>query len=287
MSGRLAVVLCPERSGSTLFSVLLGAHSRVLAPPELHLLRYPNVGAWRAGYPQAQASVDWLAESLGIESGSMGPAMEPGEAYRAFLAATPDDHWVIDKTPAYAREAATLRRAESLKPVYLWLVRHPLGVAASRQEHRRRRRVAGIASAPNTARKLRAVAGGVRDRARSVARIDLRNRIAYWTDMHARIEAFLAAVPEDRQHKLVFEDLVTTPEPVLRGVCDTLGLEFEAPMLNPQAHLPPALAWGVGDQKIAQHKGIEASVADAWRDVYPEKLLDGPSRTLWERLRQS
>ena len=41
----LVVILSTERSGSTLLSVMLGAHAQILAPPELHLLRYASVAA--------------------------------------------------------------------------------------------------------------------------------------------------------------------------------------------------------------------------------------------------
>ncbi len=41
-SGRLCVILCTERSGSTLLSVLLGGHPRVVAPPETHLFRWAD-----------------------------------------------------------------------------------------------------------------------------------------------------------------------------------------------------------------------------------------------------
>ena len=56
-------------------------------------------------------------------------------------------------------------------------------------------------------------------------------------------------------------------------------------MLDPQANLPGALQWGIGDQKIAEHRGINARVADAWRDVYPETAMDPGTLALWHRLR--
>ena len=38
----LVLVLCPERSGSTLLATMLGANPAIVAPPELFLLRYPG-----------------------------------------------------------------------------------------------------------------------------------------------------------------------------------------------------------------------------------------------------
>ncbi len=67
---RFIFILSPERSGSTLLSAMLGGHRQIVAPPELHLLRYPTLRAWRAGYPAAVPSLEGLLETLGLESPS-------------------------------------------------------------------------------------------------------------------------------------------------------------------------------------------------------------------------
>jgi LPS sulfotransferase NodH len=64
-TSRLVVLLSSERSGSTLLRVMLGAHTRICAPQELFLLRYPTFDAWRAQKPDAMESVMELCFLLG------------------------------------------------------------------------------------------------------------------------------------------------------------------------------------------------------------------------------
>jgi LPS sulfotransferase NodH len=59
-SARFLFILSTERSGSTLLSVLLGAHHNVIAPPELHLQAYSTFDEWRQQYPSAMKSLCFL-----------------------------------------------------------------------------------------------------------------------------------------------------------------------------------------------------------------------------------
>src|SRR5262245_41276174 len=56
-SARLILVLSSERSGSTLLRVILGEHSRIVAPSECFLMRYPDYRTWRALKPVAIESL--------------------------------------------------------------------------------------------------------------------------------------------------------------------------------------------------------------------------------------
>src|SRR5215470_12200396 len=61
---RLLLILSSERSGSTLLRVMLGGHSRILAPQELFLMRYPDFDTWRARKSVAMESLLELFDLL-------------------------------------------------------------------------------------------------------------------------------------------------------------------------------------------------------------------------------
>lgn len=282
---RLAVVLCPGRSGSTLLSVMLGAHSRVLAPAELHLLRFEDFDAWRRDYRPAVQSLLEAYRALGAPLDEAALAHRFGGApvgavYRDLLARLGPGCLLVDKTPAYARYEDALARAETLEPLYLWLVRHPLGVASSRIESVRARERSGGGARARLLGPLHALEG----LRRRWSRRELRRALARWVDSHERIERFLARLPAERWRRLHYEVLVREPGATLERLAAWLGLDPEPGMLDPRAHVPAALAWGVGNEKVRQHPGIDASVADRWRSRYREAQLDARTRAVMERL---
>ncbi len=286
--GRLLVVLCPERSGSTLLSMVLGANPRIVAPPELHLFRYPDHEAWRAGYPKAVESLRWLlSRTLPDLTPDDFAGHTPAETCERVLAAIPEDDWLVDKTPAYARSSEILDRIEATTPHYLWLIRHPLGVVASRMDVWQRRRRTGLGDAVKDRSPgaiARAGAGIARAALRRRFGGEIQRKLDYWTDLHARIDAFLGGIPADRQRTVHFERLVHDPSAALDPLCDWLGVDFDPRMLDPRAALPTGLAAGIGDEKIRQTKGIDPAVADRWREALDPNLVDPATRALMDRL---
>jgi hypothetical protein len=282
---RLIAILSPERSGSTLLSMMLGGHGRIVAPPEMHLLVYETFDAWRSGYPEALDSLSFAMEALGlphapeeIERRFRGLPTE--RVYDVLLERCNEGSvWLVDKTPRYAKKDSSLRRVESLEPLLIWLIRHPLGVAASkisaRRAARRARRGSGWTPRLKHALDLLRERRGRRE---AVAR-----EVAYWVEAHGRIEALLAEVPESRQLTVHYEDLVSDPERVMRNVCAALGIEFEARMLEPWQNLPDGLRPYLGDWKIRERRSIEVGRADDWRRRYGEDLLDASVLQRMER----
>ncbi len=274
-AGRLVLVLCTERSGSTLLSVMLGAHPRVVAPPELHFLRYSTVADWRVGSPKAKASLAWLREELSLPEPPENSTPVP--LYRDFLAAVGPERMLVDKSPAYARDPEALARAEELAPFYIWLVRHPLGVAASRIErlHKTHREHDGSVGG-----RLYSLAWRARDKVDARTGRDARRQVAFWTRVHNAIASFLAGVPAARQHRVHFETLVQKPTKTLEALCAALALTVEPAMLAPTAHAPKTLGWGVGDEKIRSHKKIDPAVATRWKERYDPRLLPSETQAL-------
>ncbi len=283
-AGRLVIVLSPERSGSTLLAGMLGGHSRVLAPPELFLLRYGSFDDWRARKREALPSLAWLMGQLDVPSGHGDIVARfrdwpMAEVYRWLLRRGGPGRVLVDKTPAYGRDPGILARAETLSPHYLWLVRHPLGVAASWIDRRRERR-------QGPAAPLYALIPA-RQRAALLARSDARAcraALERWRQVHGTIADFIGDIDPGRVTRVAYEDLVRSPRPTVESLCQWLDLDFEPAMLEPWRHLPEALAWGIGDGLIRQRTSIDAARAESWRRRLDEGHLDRRTRDLMDHL---
>ena len=72
------------------------------------------------GQPKDVAAIDEACRGMDIL-----------DVYRWLFGFLRPDQFLLDKTPAYANDGDTLRRSRPLKPHYIWLIRHPLGVIES------------------------------------------------------------------------------------------------------------------------------------------------------------
>jgi len=278
---RLLFILSTERSGSTLLSLALGANERHVSPPEMHLLAYPTFDEWLADYPSAMLSLQFLLRSCGEEADDAEirerfAGWRSEDVYRWVLEnRLGDDKVFIDKTPKYGRDGAALARIEMLAPRYVWLVRHPLGVAASQIELRRARRAAKTAGILDRLKEpLRRLRGKLNRRRM------IEEEVGYWKAVHANIERFLAGVNPARWRRVSFERFVAEPELVLRELCAWMGSEFRPQMLEPGEHVPREMRPELGDPKIYRRQRIDASAAGAWRTELSEDLLDAEAREL-------
>ena len=278
LGGRMVLILSPERSGSTLLSFMLGGHSRIIAPPEMHLLAYPDFDAWRQDYPQAMKSLCFLMESLNLPYEEKAVEKEfagwtPEAIYRRLLTQCEASRFIVDKTPRYSRDLAILQRAETLQPFYIWLIRHPLAVAASQIDLQlMMRREQNTELVRRLKYPLFLLVFGLRRRG------EARRQVAYWAEVNERIGSFLKGIPADRHCMVHYERLVCDPRGVMTGLCKAMGLGFEQAMLDPRANVPSAMQWDLGDGKVLERKTIDPAAADSWRRTYDESLLD--QRTL-------
>lgn len=283
---RLILILSSERSGSTLTRVVLGEHSRIVAPQELFLMRYPTYAAWRAAKPVAIESLLEFFRLLGIERSEAEIAaacrdMSVHDVYRWLLGHLAPDQRLLDKTPAYANDGETLRRSLALEPFYIWLLRHPLGVIESHVRLKLRDR-----HTPD----LRGVARRVKDgfqRLAATASENLtalaRQRETKWVVQQTIIREFLATVPAERQVRIRFEELVRRPEATLRVLCDALQLDLEPAMLD-ACGARRRMNVHLGDPNFHLHDRIDPATADAWRAVYAEERLTFETRRLMDAL---
>ncbi|HEV2762798.1 MAG TPA: sulfotransferase, partial [Pyrinomonadaceae bacterium] len=262
-NGPAVFILSPPRSGTTLLRVMLGGHPALFAPPELELLGFDTLEERRAAFEGANAF--WLegtmralmelkdcdaAEAKRLMREFEGQGLSTREFY-ARMQEWLGDRLLVDKTPSYTLDPGVLRRAESdfEEARYIHLLRHPLGMINSFEEARLDQ-IFFRYEHPFSRRELAEL---------------------IWVISHRNVEEFLRGVPARRQHRVRFEELVSEPERVMRGVCDFLGLEFERGMVEPYREKKRRMSDGLhaesrmlGDVKFHTHGGIDARVGRKW-----------------------
>lgn len=272
---RLLLLLSSERSGSTLLRYLLGEHSRLVSPQELFVLRYANYDTWRERKAVALESLLEYFRLLGvpktaaeIDAACRGrSALQLCEWMLDFL---PPRRILIDKTPAYANEMATLERSRPLAPFYVWLIRHPLAVIDSQVRLKEKLRLRK-AERGGTTRRLRAQVGRLKRQLTGHDETVARRREAKWVTQNRNIQRFLAGVPAVQQCTVYFEDLVRQPEVELTRFCATVGLEREAGV--GQLGAAPEMNPHLGDPNFHQHRQVDAEMASDWLARYSESWL--------------
>jgi hypothetical protein len=217
--GSVLFLLSAPRSGSTLLRVLLGGHSRLFAPPELELLGFRDMGQrrdalsgrdkfWLEGAIRAvmQARECMADEAQSIIGEYEARSATTTEFYRDLQEWIGAGRTLVDKTPSYALELEVLRRAEQefgRDAHYIHLVRRPEAVIHSYEE----------AHLEQIFPRFTHPFSG-----REVAEL-------VWLISQQHILEFLSEVSSERQHRVVFEELVAEPRRVLEGVSEFLGLE--------------------------------------------------------------
>ncbi|MBX2862096.1 MAG: sulfotransferase [Leptolyngbyaceae cyanobacterium MAG.088] len=278
---RAVFVLSPPRSGSTLLRILLAGHSRLFAPPELHLLTYPTLAKRKAalnGQFTSHLLQGAIRSVMQLKQCSAESAQQFVEAaenrdlstqqfYSLLQGWMPEEQMLVDKTPTYAMHLNILNRAEANfdRPLYIHLIRHPYGMAYSYERSKLERIAPMTHQGQFSSRELAEMT---------------------WTLSHKNILSFLDQIPEERYHSLHFENLVQHPETQLKKLCEFLGVEFSADMLEPYQNQQQRMIDGVqvasemsGDLKFHLHDRINPDVAYQWRQFHHENFL---SQMTWD-----
>ncbi|MGB7923854.1 MAG: amino acid adenylation domain-containing protein, partial [Pyrinomonadaceae bacterium] len=259
-------ILSPPRSGSTLLRVMLGGHRRLFAPPELELLGYDTMAeraAVLSGRNQfrREGLARAVMELLGCDGAEAGARLDEmaargwttAQCYAQMQEWLGAERVLVDKTPSYALDAGALGRAEEEfeGARYIHLVRHPVAMVKSFEEAR-----------------LDEVFFDYKHsyEARELAEL-------VWVVSQENILEFLRGVDEERQARVVFEELVREPERELRRLCERLGLEYEARMSEPYRDGAGRMTDGVhresrmlGDVKYHSHDRVDEGAAERWRE---------------------
>jgi hypothetical protein len=244
MQDRLVFLIGAPRSGTTLAARMLGAHPAVLAPPEPHLVPplahlgfHERVDAAPYDPVITQRGLRELVASLPNREADYLAALRAlcDTLYGRALAAS-GRRIFLDKTPA---NALVLDFLGALYPSarYVVLTRHPLAIWSSYVESF----FAGDTAAahahnPLLERYVPAIARFLRER-----RVPL---------LHVR-----------------YEDLVARPEPQLREICEFLGLDYQAAMIDYGAasETSPKAAAGLGDPiSVDRERRPTTASLDKW-----------------------
>jgi len=278
---KILFILSSERSGSTLLSAMLGMHAQVVAPPELWLLRFRTFDHWLREKPQAMFSLREAHALAGLREADIAgySGKDSLEVYTALLGRLPADAILVDKTPGYANDRAVLEHSLGLSafdPHYIWLIRHPLGVVDAtmsllRGEPAYQGMPGALRRARDSAQAL--LGGGLCAKARK--------REDKWALQNLNLRDFLARVPAQRQHTVLFENLLLDQRAAMLRLCGFLGLEFGEAMLDPFQNAPRApLPRGLGDPRFHTRTRIETAPAMAWQARYREGSLRIETRRL-------
>jgi acyl-CoA synthetase (AMP-forming)/AMP-acid ligase II/NAD(P)-dependent dehydrogenase (short-subunit alcohol dehydrogenase family) len=286
---RALFIVAPPRSGTTLLRVMLGGHPRLFAPPELYLLGFGTLRERVAAYSDmdnywTEGTTRALMELRGCDAPEAVRIVEELERaggttqdLYALLQEWLDGRLLVDKTPTYTFDPDTLEQAEREfeAPLYVHLVRHPLGTIRSFEEAR----IDQILPAHVPGLRRRPLPFGVRQLAELV-----------WLMGHRNALRFLANVPPERRHVVRFEELVSAPRAAMQALCGFIGVEFEEAMLEPYRDRRGRMTEGVhdvsrmlGDIKFHQHSAIDAGVAERWRESLDGYPLGEPTLELARR----
>jgi len=266
-------ILSSPRSGSTLLRVMLAGHPQLSSPPELHLLPFNTMQEREAELGQSHLGEGLqraLMELKGIDAASSQAIVEewvkenkPIYEIYEILQELAKEKILVDKSPTYANSRQTLERGEIIfaGAKYIHLVRHPYAVIESFSRMRMERLVTNSQVNP----------------------YQLAEEI--WTQSNQNTLEFLATVPNERHHRIYYEELVTDPQGIMQSLCEFLEIEFTPTLLNPYQgdRMTDGVytqSMSVGDPNFLQHNQIEAELAEAWRNIHLPITLQPISRQI-------
>ena len=277
-----AFVLSSPRSGSTLLRVMLAGHSRLLSPPELHLLSFETMREREESLAESKKRAFGeglqraLMELRGVDADASAALVKQWaeedlsvqEAYRR-LHEMARGRLLVDKSPSYVSEITTLMRAEALfeGARYIQLVRHPYSVIESIVRNRMHRMTASAASSSHNPFSI----------AEQV-----------WARGNRNMLDFFEGVPPERRHFVRYEDMMKDPERAMRALCAFLAIPFEEAMLDP--YRGDRMTDGVrpesdqiGDPNFHTHDKIDPELGEVWTKIrLPHRLGEETRRTAAE-----
>ena len=197
-----AFILSSVRSGSTLLRVLLNSHSRIHSPHELHL-RHVKTEIDAAYAEKALQEIGLDAERLRFLLWDRVLHRELAASGKELIVnKTPNDVFIADAIRACWPDAR-----------FIFLLRHPLSTARSRQAARKEK--------DTEERNLEMV-------------------LRYANALEAARQKYDGVTVR-------YEDLTADPERVTREVCDFLGVAWERTMLDYGEHDHGRFKSGLGD----------------------------------------
>lgn len=265
-------ILAPPRSGTTLLRVMLAGHPGLFAAPELQLLHFETLRSRREAFQGKfeawlEGTIRALMELRGVDADTAKREMEEYESknlttaeFYKLLQDAIGERLLLDKTPSYALDPAALEHAELdfQEARFIHLVRHPQAIIRS-FEKMHIDQVLFLKDHPYNARQLGELV---------------------WLRSHRNILELLAKVPEERQCRIRFEDLLANPREAMERVCAMLQLPYVADMVEPYRNQERKMITGLyresipmGDVRFLSFSEIRPDVADSWKATRAEYSL--------------
>jgi len=269
----LCYILSTPRAGSTLLRVMLMGNSRIFAPPELHLLQFDSLNERKQKLQRSNRAFlrEGLIETIKVLDGINvkdaiskmedleNKGLSIAETYQ-FLGHKVGDRILVDKSPTYGEHFSTLRKAETIggKPLYIFLVRHPLSMMASFVKNRF-------------------------DKMLNIKEDPWRYAERLWVKINTNIMRFFDDIPADRKIFIRYEDLVGASEKTLKELCQWFDVDFENEMLKPyrderMIHGLHQKSITIGDPGFLKYKDIVPERAEAWK-AHTNRLQELESAT--------
>ncbi len=280
VSGMSFILGCP-RSGTTLLRTMLAGHPDLLVPPELGLLDREDFGPRWVERPDVASDMHRVAE---IHSRLVGHGRDNSieqlkdlrsiHAVYGELKRLAGGRKLIDKTPRYSIDPVVLSRAEDMfeEPLYVWITRHPAGVVHSW----------------NGLFPMFFWGGRDDEYGRNVMDLVPQNKTGEltWQLCNGNIESFLANVPDERQLRVKYEDVVGQPAQVVARICEFLGVPYHEGTLTPFDGDPKKMVdiRGGGDLRFGTRNEIVPELADSWVGNVDTTQFDEETKALALRL---
>ncbi len=279
INDRAMFILAPPRSGTTLLRVMLAGHPGVFAASELQLLGFQTLAQRKTAYSGrhslwlegAVRAVKEIRDCSTEEAWELiGVFEQQGLSTRAFyrkLQEWLEGRVLLDKSPSYALDPASLAKAETdfESPFYIHLVRHPEAVIRSFEEYHLDQ-VLFLREHQFSSRQLAELV---------------------WSVSHRNVVRFLKGVAPERQIVVKFEQLVARPEETMKAVCRAAGLSYHEAVSRPYDDLGKRMTDGLhedsipmGDTKLLARDAIDPSAADTWKEKAGAHKLGEPTRKL-------
>ncbi len=283
-SSRPAIfVLAPPRSGTTLLRVMLAGHPQLFAAAELQLLCFHTLEERRKAFSGKfslwlEGTIRAIMELRKYGADKAQNLMEQYESqqlttrqFYQHLQFWAGERILVDKSPSYVLDSNALQKAEQdfEQPLYIHLVRHPYAMAKSFQNYHMDQ-VLFL-------------------KQHSFSPLQLAELV--WLVSHETTVEFLKNVPSHRWVRIHYEELVRSPEPVLRNVCKTLNISYHDDMATPYMNIESKMVDGIhkvskpmGDTHFLMHDRIDPKVADNWKGVLSDNFLSDRTWKLAESL---
>ena len=265
----IVFVLGVARSGTTLLRLMLAGHSALFSPPEMVLApfatmadrrqllerRFWEKGGLRRTFMELE-ELDVTAARQRVNGLREASVLHVYQILQELLG----PRILVDKCPHLCSYPEALPRLASWFPMarFLWIVRNPGSVIRSFNN-------------VNMSEKLL-------DGSRYSGIEEM------WREGNRVIGSFLATLPPARWTRFSYEDMILTPESVMRQVCDTLDIGFEPAMLRPyegdRMRSGPKGARAVGDPNTAGRNQIDPKLVDSWLSGFDHRSLGTETKAL-------